>query len=182
MCTNPCSGVISRQRNCPLIPFLCNEFLHVTTCLRGPWGEGRVWLHLSFSYGQPCSPRAGEKTPALNAGLGAREPVAMPLYSGDSGRGRQNPCRRRDRPDWPRPLCPLGGALQGETALIGHGRCARLAGLQRQTPLPASVGENAVCRTAGVACEYHVDATGSYHDTVPRVTQPASACGLVPSP
>ena len=111
----------------------------------------------------------GEKPSAFNAGLGAREPVAMPLYSGDSGRGRQKQCRRRDRPDWPRLLRPLGGALQGETALIGHGRCARLTGLLRQTSLPASVGENAVCRTAGVECEYRVDAAGS-HVTPHRVS------------
>ena len=82
----------------------------------------------------------GEKPPALNIGLGAREPVTMPLYSGASGPGGHVPCRRRDRPDWPRPLRPLGGALQGETALIGLGRCARRAGLLWQAPLLASVG------------------------------------------
>ena len=82
---------------------------------------------------------AGAKPPALNVGLGAMEPVIMPLYSGASGRGGHLQCRRRNRPDWPRPLRPLGGALQCETALIGHGHCARRARLLWQAPPPLAL-------------------------------------------
>ena len=87
----------------------------------------------------------------------------MPLYSGASGRGGHLQCRRQNRPDWSRPLRPLGGALPCETALIGHGHCAHRARPLWQAPPPLHWwGGSEACRTVRGACEYYVRAVGSH--------------------